>query len=260
MNLFGIDGKIYKFLDKFWGMVWISVLWIVCSIPIFTIGASSTAAYYAMVRSVRHNEDNVTRDFFKAFKRNFRQATIMTLVYIFVGAAFSFATWFYYSHQGGFNLGLRWFFYFLILIFLCTITYAFSWLSRYEMTTFHAITYPIAITLMHPGFSVGLIIFWAGVIIGLYWSFNTFLFAPLLVIAPGVKCLLDTYLIEHILKKYEAIALACAAEENAKASAEENEKAAATEENEKSAAAEENEKTTTSEESETSAATEENTK
>ena len=84
MNLFGIDGKIYKFLDKFWNMVWIGILWIICSIPIITIGAASTAAYYAMVRSVRKNEDNSTRDFFKSFKQNFKQATLIWLMMVVV--------------------------------------------------------------------------------------------------------------------------------------------------------------------------------
>ena len=206
MNLFGIDGKIYKFLDKFWQMVWISVLWIVCSIPIVTIGASSTAAYYAMVKSVRKYEDRPTKDFFKSFKQNFVQATIMTIVYLVVGAAFAYATWFYYHSRGTFNLSLRWFFYIIILVYLSTITYAFSWLSRYEMSTFHALVYPIAITLMHLRFTLGLLVFWAAATICLYWAYNTFLFAPLLIIIPGLKCLLDTYMIEPVLKKYESVA------------------------------------------------------
>ena len=210
MNLFNIDGKIYKFLDKFWHMVWIGVLWIICSIPIITIGASSAAAYYAMVKSVRKNEDSPTKDFFRSFKRNFKQATIMTVIYIVVGAAFSYAAWFYYHGQGSLNMGLRWLFYIILLVYLCTITYAFSWLSRYEMSTIHALTYPIAITLMHLRFSLGLIIFWAAATIGLYWAYNTFLFAPLLVLIPGLKCLLDTYMIEPVLKKYESIALSAA--------------------------------------------------
>ena len=207
MNIFNYDGKIYKFLVKFWNVVWISVLWIVCSIPVFTIGASSCAAYYAMVKSVRNNEDRATRDFFKSFKQNFAQATVMTIVYIVIGAAFAFATWFYYHRSGEFNLALRWFFYILILAYLCTITHAFAWLSRYTMTTLHALTYPVAITLMHLGYSVGLIVFWAAACIVLYWSYNTFMFAPLIVVIPGVMCLLDTFLIEPILKKYEPIAL-----------------------------------------------------
>ena len=84
MNIFGMDGKLYKFLDKFWHMVWIGVLWIVCSLPIITIGASSTAAYYAMVKSVRKSEDKPTKDFFKSFKLNFRQASIIWTIALLV--------------------------------------------------------------------------------------------------------------------------------------------------------------------------------
>ena len=222
MNIFGMDGKLYKFLDKFWHMVWIGVLWIVCSLPIITIGASSTAAYYAMVKSVRKSEDKPTKDFFKSFKQNFVQATIMTVIYLVIGAAFAYAAWFYYHGQGALNMGLRWIFYIIILVYLCTITYAFSWLSRYEMSTIHALTYPIAITLMHLRFSIGLIVFWAAAIIGLYWAYNTFLFAPLLILIPGLKCLLDTYMIEPLLKKYEPIALSAA---ESKAGAENEESA-----------------------------------
>jgi hypothetical protein len=76
------------------------------------------------------------------------------------------------------------------------------------MSTFHALTYPIAITLMHLRFSIGLIVFWAAATIALYWSYNTFMFAPLLILMPGLKCLADTFMIEPVLKKYESIALA----------------------------------------------------
>ena len=131
----------------------------------------------------------------------------MTVIYLVIGAAFAYAAWFYYHDQGTLSMGLRWIFYIIILVYLCTITYAFSWLSRYEMSTFHALTYPVAITLMHLRFSLGLVVFWAAAIIGLYWAYNTFLFFPLLILVPGLKCLLDTYMIEPLLKKYESVAL-----------------------------------------------------
>lgn len=206
MNIFNYNGKIYKFLSKFWHLVWISFLWIICSLPIFTIGASSAAAYYAIVKNIRKNEDNSTRDFFKSFKQNFKQSVVMTVVYLIVGFLFFVAAGFYYNQSGSTALGLRWLFYILILIYLCTMSFAFAWLSRFEMNTFHAITYPIMITLMHLKESIGLIVFWAASIIFLYWTYNTFLFAILLLLIPGIKCLLDTYLIEPVMKKYEPIA------------------------------------------------------
>lgn len=207
MGIFDYNGKLYKFLVVFWNIVLVGVLWIVCSIPVFTIGPASCAAYYAMVKSVRNGEDRVFKDFFKSFKDNFKQGVIMGLVYLAVSALFTFATVFYYR-QGSAGLGMRWFFYILILLLLCTVTYAFAWLSRFVMSTKHALFYPVMITLLHFKESLGLIVFWAAAIVGLYWAYNTFLFPILIVLIPGFKCLLDSFMIENVMKKYEPIAQA----------------------------------------------------
>lgn len=213
MNLFNYDGKIYKFLVNFWNIVWISVLWLVCSLPVVTIGVSSCAAYYAMVKSVRNKEDNVTKDFFKSFKQNLGQGIIMTVVYLVISFGFTFATIFYYRGSGDFNLGMRWLFYILILVLLCTMSYAFTMLSRFKVTTLHALTYPVAFSLMHLKNSIGLIVFRAAAIIVLYWSFNTFWFAILILMMPGFICFLDTFMLEPVLKKYEPLAIAEASSE-----------------------------------------------
>ncbi len=206
MNIFNFDGKIYRFLVKFWNIVWISVLWLICSIPIVTIGPASCAAYYAMVKSVRKNEDTVTKDFFKSFKQNLLQGIVMTVIYLVISVGFTVATVFYYRGQGDFNLGMRWLFYILILVLLCTLAYAFAMLSRFGVTTMHAVTYPIVLSLIHLKNSIGLIVFRAAAIIILYWSYNTFMFAILILMMPGFLCLLDTFMIEPVLKKYEPLA------------------------------------------------------
>lgn len=206
MNLFNYDGKIYKFLSKFWNIVWISVLWLVCSIPLVTIGPASTAAYYAMAKSVRNGDDTVTKDFFRSFKKNFLQGLILGIVYSVVAFAFTYAAVFYYKGSGNISFAMRWIFYLLILILMNTVSYAFAFLSRFEMKTFNAITYPIALSMIHIKNSVGLIVFRAAAIIVLYWSYNTFMFAILILMLPGFICFLDTFMLEPLLKNYEPLA------------------------------------------------------
>lgn len=206
MNIFNYDGKLYKIISNFWSIVYIGLLWIVCSIPIFTIGAASTAAYFAMVKSVREGCYGSTKAFFKGFKENFLQSTVLWIVYLIVGILFVGAAVLYYRMGGGMALGMRWLFYILILLLICTVTFSFAWLSRFVMNTKHALFYPVMITLLHLKESLGLIVFWAAAIIALYWTYNTFLFAILLVFIPGFKCFLDTFLIEHVMKKYEPLA------------------------------------------------------
>ena len=49
-EIFGLDGGIMKFLSKVSDICIISILWLICCLPIVTIGASTTAAYYTMVK------------------------------------------------------------------------------------------------------------------------------------------------------------------------------------------------------------------
>lgn len=70
---------------KFCGACYLNLLWILCSLPVFTIGASTTALYYVTLKMVQDDESNITAMFFRAFRENFRQATILWLILLAVG-------------------------------------------------------------------------------------------------------------------------------------------------------------------------------
>lgn len=65
--------------------MFLNLLWIVCSIPIITIGASTTAMYSVMLKLVKNEEGYIVKGFLKAFKENFRQSTLMWLLYLVFG-------------------------------------------------------------------------------------------------------------------------------------------------------------------------------
>ena len=58
----------------------LGVLWVVCSLPVFTIGASSAAFYYAYNKCICQKTDYIWRTFFAGFKFNFKQATQIWLI------------------------------------------------------------------------------------------------------------------------------------------------------------------------------------
>lgn len=76
-NVFGYEGPLFGFLDKFASLLWLNILWLVCCIPVFTIGASTTAMYYVALKMVKNEESYITKSFFKSFKQNFLQATVI---------------------------------------------------------------------------------------------------------------------------------------------------------------------------------------
>ena len=90
MNLFSYDSRFTQVLMKLLYSSYPNILWFICSIPIFTIGASTTALYYTCLKIVRNEEGNVTKTFFKSFKENFRQATVIWLILFAIGSFLAF--------------------------------------------------------------------------------------------------------------------------------------------------------------------------
>ena len=90
MRFFSVDNVVWRFIRKI-GYLWIlNILWVVTSLPVFTIGASTTALYYTCLKIVRNEEGNVTKTFFKSFKENFRQATVIWLILFVIGSFLAF--------------------------------------------------------------------------------------------------------------------------------------------------------------------------
>lgn len=77
MKFFNIDGPVLSFLNKMADLIILNILFLICCLPVFTIGASVTAMYYVTLRMVRDHEGYIARNFFNSFKENFRQATLI---------------------------------------------------------------------------------------------------------------------------------------------------------------------------------------
>lgn len=66
-------------------LILLNLLWLVCSLPVITIGASTTACYYVCLRMTR-GESSVFKDFFHSFRQNFKQATLLWIILLLVAA------------------------------------------------------------------------------------------------------------------------------------------------------------------------------
>ena len=75
-----MEGPVYEFLSKLADFVILNLLFVVCSIPIVTIGASMTAMSYVMIKMKEGEEGYVWKSFFHSFRQNFLQATAIWLM------------------------------------------------------------------------------------------------------------------------------------------------------------------------------------
>lgn len=78
-DLFGVNSPLMKGLGEATDMFILNIIALVCSIPIVTIGASSAGLYTAM-NGLRKDEGTPVRNFFRGFRANFKQATILWLI------------------------------------------------------------------------------------------------------------------------------------------------------------------------------------
>ncbi|MBQ3481961.1 MAG: DUF624 domain-containing protein [Oscillospiraceae bacterium] len=85
MKLFSYESKFSQLLLKLCYACYLNLLWFVCSLPIVTIGASATALYYTSLKIIRGEESYVGPTFFRAFRENFRQATVLWLILLGAG-------------------------------------------------------------------------------------------------------------------------------------------------------------------------------
>lgn len=84
-GLFNWNSPVIQFFNKIVDMIFLNVLTLICSIPLFTIGAAQTALYDVTGRIMR-DEGTVWSCFWKAFRSNFKQATGIWLVLAPIGA------------------------------------------------------------------------------------------------------------------------------------------------------------------------------
>ena len=80
------DGKIMRFLDSLGDLFLLNIMFLVCCIPVFTIGAATTALYYNTLKMAENRAGYVYKDFLKSFKQNFKQATIIWMILLLLGA------------------------------------------------------------------------------------------------------------------------------------------------------------------------------
>ena len=85
-KLFNMDNKFFTVMGRVADLIMLNVVCLICCLPIVTIGASLTALHYVTLKMTRNEESYIIRSFFKSFKQNFKQATIINLIMLVIAA------------------------------------------------------------------------------------------------------------------------------------------------------------------------------
>ena len=159
-NLFNYDNPVWRFIGKFWDVLVVNLLWIICSIPIVTIGASTTAMYYVTLRLVRDEDGYTIRSFFKSFKDNFKQATAIWLIFLAVGLILGFDLYFVLTMMAYSTLRTVMTTVFLALLFIwfAMFTFVFPLQSRFYNPVKKTIFNAFFMSIRHIFYTIGIVV------------------------------------------------------------------------------------------------------
>lgn len=196
--IFNYDNKFSQGMNKLVNIFFISVLWLVWCVPIVTVGASTTAMYYTVNKVLRHNRSYVFKEFWSAFKSNFKQSTILWLILLAVGALMSVDAYIMKAfYEAGSEIGKMYVvFYILILFEIIYSIYIFANLARFENTNKQIVKNAAIMSIAHLPWSLLMLALLALVV------FLDLLLPPLIIVLPAVYMWLCNLILEKIFRKY----------------------------------------------------------
>lgn len=133
-DLFSMEGPFMTFLSRAADLVILNILYMVCCVPIITIGASTTALYYVSLRMAKDEEGYIMKDFFRSFKENFKQATVIFLILLGIGGVILGEFLIVNRMEGAIAFAIECVVFIGIFLFAFETLYVFPVLARFENT------------------------------------------------------------------------------------------------------------------------------
>ena len=207
-GLFNYDNPVWRFIGKLGDLILLNLLWTVCSIPVITIGASTTAVYYVTLKMVRDENDSTVRSFLHSFKDNFKQATAIWAIFLAVGLILAFDIWFFVTGQapvpgiagnlmtaisGG-----------MAILYLFTYIYVFPIQARFYNPVKYTIRNAFIMSIRHLFQTVGIVCMDILIVIGAIASlfYMPQIFALFILFGMPLMAFANSYLFVPIFKRY----------------------------------------------------------
>lgn len=194
--IFSTDNFLFRFLSKVADMLWLSILTIICSLPIVTIGPSLTALYYVTLKLTRDEEGYITKQFFKSFRENLKQGFVIGILFLLFGGALG-ANMYFYAMDKSIPSWLIVVIMACAWIYLLIVHYVFAVLSRFENTVSGTIIFAFVLSVKKIGWSLLMIFIFISVV-----AFSLFVFLPTIFFIHGICAFIDSYILNHVFKPY----------------------------------------------------------
>ncbi|MCM1558885.1 MAG: YesL family protein [Butyrivibrio sp.] len=194
---FSGEGKIVGLLNKSGEIILLNTAFLLCCLPVVTVGPALASLYYATMKSIRRERGYPVREFLFSLKRTLKKGILLTILAVLWLGLLLFGR--YYARTGQWKAspgpGLYDAF---IIVSVCVMIYIFPVLSRFEMklTGILKLSFLMSIRFL-PVTVLSIAGSAAAVLLMIY-----VLPIPCIFFVPGLWCLALTFLIERALQAY----------------------------------------------------------
>lgn len=200
-GLFNLENPFMQFLNRLTDVIILNVLCLVCCLPIITAGASLSALHYITLKMVKNEEGYVFRGFFKAFKDNFKQGTIIWSIFLVISVLFRMDIRILEAAGDSLPSFLQVIIYSLYMIVCLIAMYVFPLISRFNNTIRNSIKNAFLMCIIHiPKSLIMAVIYILPLIIILLFPV---LIPVYLLIGFSGPAYVNSYFWKGIFKKYE---------------------------------------------------------
>lgn len=150
--LFDIENPVMRYILKIFDCMCLSILWLVCCLPILTAGAATTALYATVYRYLRKDEGHLLRTFLEAFRENWKRSTLVWLVMLAAGVLLGVDMLVFRAMalQGHLLGKLYWLILLLVCLWVTWIVYAFAYCARFHGGVKDVLRGSAVLMLLHP--------------------------------------------------------------------------------------------------------------
>lgn len=197
-NLFHVENPVWVFMGKLVDLLILSGLWVILSLPVVTIGASTAALYYVTLKLANNEEGYTVRSFFCAFKENLLPGIPFGIGALAVGVFLGCDIYMYSQIDGKMGIVLLWSVIILTAVYLMTVVYLFPLTARCKTDWKHLLVMAFVMSIKNFGWTL-LMIESAGCL----FAVGLFVCAPLLMLAVGGTAYIHSKILNLLWKDYQ---------------------------------------------------------
>ena len=199
MKFWAIDSPVMRVLGRLGDIIILNMIFVVGCIPVITIGTSLSALYAVAMKMARGEDPSVWKEFWKAYKRNFRPATIcwlvMAVIAILLFVDFRIIGVLKRGSESMYSI-MRIVLAVILGMWILMFQYLFPYIARFENTVKQTLKNAFLLMIRHLPWALLLLVILVASVLSVY------IIPVLLVVIPAVASIVFDFILERLFRRY----------------------------------------------------------